>query len=153
MFLDMSLVFAYICLVEPSLSCYVVSEVRSCQPWGHVVVWCACLEGLLHMMTHILAMCPSTEDIWRTTKSIPYYVLKVAKSMVGYKSYIYICIYAVELCLDNSNSKDSFVSWLGQTTCWYCWPTPTEIRLMYRQINPLLCWLRTHCLPSVVLLV
>ena len=29
-----------------------------------------------HMMTHILAMCPSTEDIWRTTKSIPYYVLR-----------------------------------------------------------------------------
>ena len=29
-----------------------------------------------HMMTHILAMCPSPEDIWRTTKSIPYYVLR-----------------------------------------------------------------------------
>ena len=31
-------------------------------------------------MTHILAMCPSTENIWRASKSIPYYVLKVAKA-------------------------------------------------------------------------
>ena len=86
-------------------------------------------------MTHILAMCPSTENVWRASKSIPYYVLKVAKSMVGYKLYIY-CFCAVELCLDNSISKNSFVSWLGQTTCWYCWPTSTEMRLMYGQINP-----------------
>ena len=44
------------------------------------------------LMTHILAMCPSTEHNWRTTKSIPYYVLRAWNSLFANGRFMYIYV-------------------------------------------------------------